>query len=193
MMSPVVDEIAQEKAGQLKVGKINVDDQPGLASQFGVMSIPTLILFKNGKAVQQSGGPEAQGRYPGYAVSVVKLSDLPGVGARRNFFRPPRRALLAPAAKAAAWFIRRLYIMKVVIIGGVAEALPPRQALRRLDESAEIVMLERSGYVSYANCGLPYYVGGTITEKRALTPANARELLGSLSHRRACAPRGGVH
>lgn len=61
MMSPVVDEIAQEKAGQLKVGKINVDDQPGLASQFGVMSIPTLILFKNGKAVQQSVGLKPKG------------------------------------------------------------------------------------------------------------------------------------
>ena len=56
MMSPVVDEIAQEKAGQL-----NVDDQPGLASQFGVMSIPTLILFKNGKAVQQSVGLKPKG------------------------------------------------------------------------------------------------------------------------------------
>lgn len=61
MMSPVVDEIAQEKAGELKVGKINVDEQPGLASQFGVMSIPTLILFKNGKAVQQSVGLKPKG------------------------------------------------------------------------------------------------------------------------------------
>lgn len=59
--------------------------------------------------------------------------------------------------------------MKVVIIGGVAGGASAAARLRRLDESAEIVMLERSGYVSYANCGLPYYVGGTITEKRALT------------------------
>ncbi|GKI14806.1 CoA-disulfide reductase [Oscillospiraceae bacterium] len=59
--------------------------------------------------------------------------------------------------------------MKVVIIGGVAGGASAAARLRRLDESAEIVMLERSGYVSYANCGLPYYVGGTIKEKRALT------------------------
>lgn len=61
MMSPVVDEIADEKAGQLKVGKINVDDEPELASRFGVMSIPTLILFKGGKAVQQSVGLKPKG------------------------------------------------------------------------------------------------------------------------------------
>ena len=41
--------------------------------------------------------------------------------------------------------------------------------LRRLDESAEIIILERTGYVSYANCGLPYYVGGAITDREELT------------------------
>ena len=61
MLAPVLHEIAEENAGALKVGKINVDDQPGLASQFGVMSIPTLILFKNGKAVQQSVGLKPKG------------------------------------------------------------------------------------------------------------------------------------
>ncbi len=59
--------------------------------------------------------------------------------------------------------------MKVVIVGGVAGGASAAARLRRLDESAEIVMLERTGYVSYANCGLPYYVGGTITEKNKLT------------------------
>ena len=59
--------------------------------------------------------------------------------------------------------------MKVVIIGGVAGGASAAARLRRLDEQAEIVMVERSGYVSYANCGLPYYVGGTIEDKRALT------------------------
>lgn len=59
--------------------------------------------------------------------------------------------------------------MKVVIIGGVAGGATAAARLRRLDEQAEIVMLERSGYVSYANCGLPYYVGGVITDQGDLT------------------------
>ena len=50
MLSPVVDEIAEE-TGSVKVGKVNVDEQPALAEQFGVASIPTLILFRDGKAV----------------------------------------------------------------------------------------------------------------------------------------------
>ena len=59
--------------------------------------------------------------------------------------------------------------MKVLIIGGVAGGASAAARLRRLDESAEIVILERTGFVSYANCGLPYYVGGVITEKGKLT------------------------
>ena len=59
--------------------------------------------------------------------------------------------------------------MKTVIVGGVAGGASAAARLRRLDEDAEIVMLERTGYVSYANCGLPYYVGGTITERDDLT------------------------
>ena len=59
--------------------------------------------------------------------------------------------------------------MKVVIIGGVAGGATAAARLRRLDENAQIVVLERSGYVSYANCGLPYYVGGVITDRRKLT------------------------
>ena len=59
--------------------------------------------------------------------------------------------------------------MKVVIIGGVAGGASAAARLRRLDENAEIVMLERTGFVSYANCGLPYYVGGVIEEKNKLT------------------------
>ena len=59
--------------------------------------------------------------------------------------------------------------MKVVIIGGVAGGATAAARLRRLDEHAEIVVLERSGYVSYANCGLPYYIGGTIRERKKLT------------------------
>ena len=59
--------------------------------------------------------------------------------------------------------------MKVIIVGGVAGGASAAARLRRLDETAEIVMLERSGYISYANCGLPYYVGGEITDREALT------------------------
>ena len=59
--------------------------------------------------------------------------------------------------------------MKVVIVGGVAGGATAAARLRRLDEQAEIVILERSGFVSYANCGLPYYIGGVIEDKRALT------------------------
>lgn len=59
--------------------------------------------------------------------------------------------------------------MKVVIIGGVAGGASSAARIRRLDENAEIVIFERSGYISYANCGLPYYIGGTISEKSELT------------------------
>lgn len=67
--------------------------------------------------------------------------------------------------------------MKVVIIGGVAGGATAAARLRRLDESAEIVVLERGGYVSYANCGLPYYLGGVIKERSKLllqTPESFR-------------------
>lgn len=59
--------------------------------------------------------------------------------------------------------------MKVVIIGGVAGGASAAARLRRLDEKAQIVMFERSGYISYANCGLPYYLGGVIVKKQALS------------------------
>ena len=59
--------------------------------------------------------------------------------------------------------------MKVVIIGGVAGGATAAARIRRLDEQAEIVMLERSGFISYANCGLPYYIGGVIQDEEALT------------------------
>ena len=59
--------------------------------------------------------------------------------------------------------------MKVVIIGGVAGGATAAARIRRLDESAEIHVFERSGYVSYANCGLPYYIGGVITDPEELT------------------------
>ena len=61
MVSPIVDEIAAERS-DIKVGKINVDEQPELAAQFGVMSIPTLVVMKSGRIVNQATGarPKAQ-------------------------------------------------------------------------------------------------------------------------------------
>ena len=55
MVGPIVDEIAAER-GDLKVGKVNVDEQPELAGQFGIMSIPTLVVLTNGKVTNQAAG-----------------------------------------------------------------------------------------------------------------------------------------
>lgn len=56
MLGPVVEQLANEANGRYAVGKVNVDDQPALAQRFNVMSIPTVIVFKDGQAVQQSVG-----------------------------------------------------------------------------------------------------------------------------------------
>ena len=56
MVSPIVDELSEELASSIKVGKVNVDEQPELAAQFGVMSIPTLVLMKDGKAAATTVG-----------------------------------------------------------------------------------------------------------------------------------------
>ncbi len=59
--------------------------------------------------------------------------------------------------------------MKVVIVGGVAGGATAAARIRRLDEQAEIIVFEKSGFVSYANCGLPYYIGGVIEDQEELT------------------------
>ncbi|MBE7042889.1 MAG: thioredoxin [Ruminococcaceae bacterium] len=59
MVSPIVDEIAEE-VSELKVGKINVDQEPELAQKFGIMSIPTLILIKNGTEVKRLIGARSK-------------------------------------------------------------------------------------------------------------------------------------
>ncbi len=59
--------------------------------------------------------------------------------------------------------------MKIIIVGGVAGGATAAARIRRLDENAEIIIFERSGYISYANCGLPYYIGGIIKDKEDLT------------------------
>ena len=56
MLSPVIDEIAKDFDGRIKVGKVNVDDEAELAIRFGVEVIPTLVLFKNGKEVKRTAG-----------------------------------------------------------------------------------------------------------------------------------------
>ena len=68
--------------------------------------------------------------------------------------------------------------MRIIVIGGVAGGMSAATRLRRLDESAEIIVIERSGYVSYANCGLPYFVGGVIEDEDDLllqTPESLHE------------------
>ena len=62
MFSPIVDEFAEENEGKVLVGKVNIDDQPDLASQYRVMSIPTAILFKNGEAVQSLVGVQPKAK-----------------------------------------------------------------------------------------------------------------------------------
>ena len=61
MVSPIIDEISKERS-DIVVGKINVDDNPELANEFGVFSIPTLVIMKNGKIVNQSSGARPKGQ-----------------------------------------------------------------------------------------------------------------------------------
>ena len=71
MLSPVVDEVASSYEGKIVVGKVNIDEQPGLAQKFGVMSIPTLILFKNGKIEKKSIGVVGKDKIAGMIDSVL--------------------------------------------------------------------------------------------------------------------------
>ena len=56
MLSPILHELAEEKSGALKVGKVNVDEEPELARRFGIMSIPTVVFLKNGKEIERKVG-----------------------------------------------------------------------------------------------------------------------------------------
>lgn len=70
IVGPIIEELAKENEGKIKVGKINVDESPQIAAKFGIMSIPTVILFKEGKEVTRKVGFESK-------ESLVKLiSDL---------------------------------------------------------------------------------------------------------------------
>ena len=65
--------------------------------------------------------------------------------------------------------------MKHVIIGGVAGGATAAARIRRADEWAEIILLEKGKYISYANCGLPYYIGGSIADREKLFVQTARQ------------------
>ena len=91
MVSPIVDEIAEESDGSYKVGKVNVDEQPELASQFGVMSIPTLIVLENGKVKNTAVGARPKefilGLLPGAPTARKQREKAPSGCCRREPFR----------------------------------------------------------------------------------------------------------
>ena len=72
MMAPVLEELEKEWQGEIKVGKVNVDENSGLASRYGVMSIPTLVLFKNGKALKEWIGVQDKDRFKEEVEALVK-------------------------------------------------------------------------------------------------------------------------
>ena len=61
MIAPVLDELAEEHAGQVKIGKVNIDQQQALAAEYGVRAIPTLLLFKEGQVADQMVGLRSKG------------------------------------------------------------------------------------------------------------------------------------
>jgi len=61
MIAPMVEEIAKEYAGRVKIGKVNIDENPRIATHYGIMSIPTLAFFKNGKVMNQVVGALSKG------------------------------------------------------------------------------------------------------------------------------------
>ena len=71
MIAPMLDELAGELQGKAKIAKINVDDNPQVASQFGIMSIPTLILFKNGQAVNKLVGGQPKPQLKAFIESAL--------------------------------------------------------------------------------------------------------------------------
>ena len=71
MIAPVVEQLAAENAGSVKIGKLNVDDAPQAAQQYGVSSIPTLMLFKQGEVVERFVGVQPKGRLQ-QAIDAVK-------------------------------------------------------------------------------------------------------------------------
>lgn len=99
-LSPIVDEVADELAGKLAVAKCNVDDNQDLAMKYGVMSIPTLIVFKNGEEIDRSVGSSAQGEAAGAAgkASVIRLLHVAVCLPSMSAFTPLAGLLNAPSA-----------------------------------------------------------------------------------------------
>ena len=75
-IAPVIEQIADENEGKLKVGKLDVDNNSDLAMRYGVMSIPTLILFKDGKPVKSHGGRHAQAAVDGADQAIHELENI---------------------------------------------------------------------------------------------------------------------
>lgn len=71
MMSPIVDEIANELADKIKVGKINVDDESELAQQYGIMSIPSFLIFKNGEKTAETVGGRSKDDLKNFILSSI--------------------------------------------------------------------------------------------------------------------------
>jgi thioredoxin 1 len=71
MIAPVVEELADENSGAVKIGKVNIDDSPGSAQSYGVVSIPTLMLFKGGEVVSRFVGVQPKSRLQ-EALDAVK-------------------------------------------------------------------------------------------------------------------------
>jgi len=71
MLGPIVEKVASEMADTVKVGKVNVDDAPNLAQQYGIMSIPTVLLFKDGEVVGKSMGFQPEPKMKEFITSNV--------------------------------------------------------------------------------------------------------------------------
>jgi thioredoxin 1 len=71
MIAPIVSELSTEYAGKLKVGKLNTDDNQGVAARYGVMSIPTVMIFKNGEMVARIVGAQPKQAFTGKIDSVL--------------------------------------------------------------------------------------------------------------------------
>lgn len=71
MMAPAVEQLAEEYAGKVKIGKLNIDDNENMALKYGVMSIPTVIIFKNGEIVDKFVGLQSKKQLSGAIDSVL--------------------------------------------------------------------------------------------------------------------------
>ena len=71
MLTPTIDELANELSGQAKVGKVNVDENPAIAERYGIRGIPTLILFKGGEVVEQVVGVQSKDALKGMVAKVL--------------------------------------------------------------------------------------------------------------------------